>query len=146
MNRSILPSFALAIALAAPVCATPVRDDAAAMNRLLDAFLAAQRAYDPVALARLIEPDYVEVSPKGEVDAHDRFLDFYAPAKKVDGPAIDSSARDLRIHGDGAIAIVTLRFALPGRPEPAEVRATYIARRTGGVWRIAGAQFTGVRR
>ena len=146
MNRSIFPTLAIAMAIAVPVAATPARDDAAAVNRLLDAFLAAQRAYDPVALARLIEPDYVEVSPKGEVDAHDRFLGFYAPAKKVDGPTIDSSARDLRIHGDSAIAIVTMRFTLPGRPEPAEVRATYVARRTDRVWRIAGAQFTSVRR
>ena len=116
------------------------------MDRLLDAFLAAQRAYDPAALAGLITSDYVEVSPKGEIDTHDRFLGFYAPAKRADGPAIDSSAREVRIRSDTAIVIVTLSFALPGRPEPAEVRATYIARRAGRVWQLAGAQFTPVRR
>lgn len=135
---------ALALVLATPVAASPARDETAVIT-LIDRFLAAEGAYDPAALARLITPDYVEVSPKGEVDAHDRFLGFYAPANRQAAPPLTVGERSVRVAGGTALAIVKLSYALPGRPEPMALRATYVARRTGKAWRLAGAQYTAIR-
>lgn len=145
--RPLFSIVALSIAAAAAPggAALSVRDDTVAINALIDAFLAAEHAYDPVALAKLIAPDFVEVSPKGEIDAHDRFLGFYAPANRTQSPAIDSSRREVRVVGDTGIAIVTLALTPPGRPQPIEMRATYVARRSGVAWRLAGTHFTAVR-
>lgn len=123
--------------------ATPAADEAA-VNRLIDGFIAAEGRYDAAALDRLITSDYVEVSPKGEVDAHDRFLGFYAPANRQPAPPITVSERNVRVSGATAIAVVKLSYVVPGRDAPA-VRATYVARRERGSWRLAGAQFTAIR-
>ena len=137
-------ALALAFAVATPLAAAPTRDEAT-VNKLVDDFLAAERNYDPAALTRLITPDFVEISPKGEVDAHDRFLGFYAPANRQDVPPLTVSERNIRVAGATALAIVRLSYALPGRPEPMAVRATYVARRANGAWRLAGTQFTAIR-
>lgn len=126
------------------LAAAPAKEEVA-VNALIDAFLAAEAAYDAAALDRLTAPDYVEISPKGEVDERARFLGFYAPDKKVAAPPLTVSERRVRIHGDHALAIVTLGYAIPGRPAPIQLRATYAARRTGATWRMTGAQFTPVR-
>ncbi|MDQ1523675.1 MAG: hypothetical protein QOE47_1599, partial [Pyrinomonadaceae bacterium] len=43
---------------------------------------AAQKDYDAAKLDEILAPDYVEISPAGEVDPRAKVLSFYAPDKK----------------------------------------------------------------
>ena len=135
------------IAIAAPAsAASPTAD--AALTRLVDAFVAAQRDFDPRALAALTTPDYVEVSPAGEVDTRAAMLGFYAPDKKTPAPPIAVSERSVRVEGNTAIVMAKLSMTVPaavGVTRSVDLRATYVARRTGAAWRLAGAQFTPIR-
>ena len=124
------------LAAAAPLSAEA---DDAALVRLVGAFQAAERAYDPAALARLTTDDYIEISPLGEVDARERFLGFYAPDKKQPAPEIVVSERTVRRVG--GMGLVTMRLAYGS----AAMRAVYVARRHAGGWALASAQFTPIR-
>ena len=131
--------------LAAASAALAQQSDEPAVHALVSSFLAAEKAYDAPALAKLISNDYVEVSPLGEVDAHDRFLGFYAPDKKIDWPAMTVTDEQVRVYGDTAVDVLKTTYAMPqkdGTTHPLEFRATYMARREGGVWKLIGAQFT----
>ncbi|MBN8816890.1 MAG: nuclear transport factor 2 family protein [Sphingomonas sp.] len=135
MIRSVL--FAVAIASAVPAMASPARvNDPVAV---VDAFAAAQQSFDQAALAELTAPDFVEISPLGEVDPRDKMLGFYAPEKKAAGPAVTMDERTVRTTGN--VAIVTLRYAFGERA----MRAVYVVRRDAGVWRLVSAQYTPIR-
>jgi len=121
----------------------------AAVSDLVKKFLAAEQAYDSKALAQLIREEYVEVSPAGEVDAHDQFLGFYAPDKKAEWPPVQTSEEQVRVVGDTAIQIVkfTYTMASPGGGAPMirEIRGSFTARQEKGTWKLLGAQYTGIR-
>ena len=53
---------------------------------LLNTFVQAQRTFDVSQLNEILAPDYVEISPAGEVDPRAEVLSFYAPEKKVADP------------------------------------------------------------
>jgi len=139
----MIRSFVIAVALssgalsAAPAMAAPAADkDPAAV---VDAFAAAQAAFDPTALAQLTAPDYVEISPLGEVDPRDKMLSFYAPDKKQPYPPVTMSERTVRVTGE--VALVTSRLAFGERA----LRAVYVVRRDAGTWRLVSAQYTPIR-
>src|ERR1700744_3872715 len=67
------------------------------VQKLVRDFLAAEQAFDPKRLATLIDPDYFEISPAGEFDEHDRFLDFYTPDKRVEYPPSTLSEEHLQL-------------------------------------------------
>ncbi len=120
----------------------------AAVTNLVERFDAAEQAYDVAALKQLLSERYIEISPAGEVDRYDRFLSFYTPDKKTEWPPLTLSVEEVRVFGDTAIEIATLNYSVPG-PDGAKVtrsiRAAYTAQRQQGIWRLLGAQFTGVR-
>ena len=135
LARAALPFAVLAVAT--PITAAP--DAAADLGRLADAFLAAQARLDTGALADLTAPDYVEISPIGEVDPRARMLSFYTPDKKRPVPPTTVAERTIRVLGDTGIVTQRLSFG------PAAVRAVYIARRTTGSWKLVSLQFTPIR-
>lgn len=137
MNCYATAAATAVLCLAAPAPAAP-RDEAE-VTALVDAFVAAQRDFDQPALARLTTPDYVEVSPVGQVDSRAKMLAFYAPEHKQSAPPLVLTERTIRLHQKTAIA--TARLAA-GR---LVLRAVYVARRDGGTWRLLSAQFTPIR-
>jgi len=52
------------------------------INTLLRQFAEAQKNYDARVLDEILAPDYVEISPLGEVDPRAKVLGFYAPENK----------------------------------------------------------------
>lgn len=149
MTRSIgLLAIAIASALlSAPALSAPASVDAA-LARLVDGFVDAQRRYDPRVLSELTTPDYVEVSPVGDVDTREEMLSFYAPEKMRPAPVITVSERMVRSQGKEAIILAKLSTAVPtpsGGTRSIDMRATYVARRVGSSWRLASAQFTPIR-
>jgi ketosteroid isomerase-like protein len=120
----------------------------AAVQQLVQNFLSAEKAYDAASLSRLISESYVEVSPAGEVDEHDRFLGFYAPEKKTDWPPMSTSDINVRLFGDTAIEVVKFTYQMPGpggTTRVMEIRGSFIAQKERGIWKLLGAHYTGIR-
>jgi uncharacterized protein (TIGR02246 family) len=122
------------------------------INTLLRRFTEAQKNYDAAKLDEVLAPDYVEISPAGEVDPRAKVLGFYAPEKKAErGGELTSYALDeinTRIYGDTAIVVARLPFTMKtpdGQSMSRALRCTFVCRKTRGSWRIASAQYTGIR-
>ena len=128
--------------------AVPRVGEDAVVKQLVENFLKAEQSYDATSLARMISESYVEVSPAGEVDEHDRFLSFYAPEKKTDWPPMSTSDIRVRMFGDTAIEIVKFTYQMPqpdGGTRSMEMRGSFIAQRENGTWKLLGAHYTGIR-
>jgi uncharacterized protein (TIGR02246 family) len=122
------------------------------INTLLRQFTEAQKNYDAAKLDEILAPDYVEISPAGEVDPRAKVISFYAPEKKSErGGELVSYGLDeitTRIYGDTAIVVARLPFTMKtpdGQTMSRALRCTIVCRQTRGKWRIASAQYTGIR-
>lgn len=146
--KGVVAGLVMSAVVSASARELPRVADDAAVQQLVQNFREAEQAYDAATLSRLISDSYVEVSPAGEVDEHDRFLGFYAPEKKIDWPAIDVSDVKVRVYGDTAIEIVKLTYQMPGPDGTTvarEMRGSFIAQKEKGTWKLLGAHYTGVR-
>lgn len=137
--------YAIAIALAAPAF-FPVGPAMAqqadhALVKLVSDFVEAECNFDQARLATLVTADYAEVSPLGELDLREAFLGFYAADKKRPVPPTTIGEPLVRVYGDAASIIVRLSFEIPGRGTVA-MRASFLAVKQGGQWKIASAQYT----
>lgn len=122
------------------------------INTLLRQFTEAQKNYDAARLDEILAPDYVEISPAGEVDPRAKVLGFYAPEKKREraGELVSYELDEIntRIYGDTAIVVARLPFTMKspdGQTMSRALRCTFVCRKTRGKWRIASAQYTGIR-
>lgn len=106
-------------------------------------YLAAEKTFDLAALKNAITADFVEISPRGEIDERDRVLSFYAPDKKVPTPPAELGEFKTRQTGDTAVVSTTLSVALPGRSVTLTVGMTAI--HTAGGWKLLSAQYTPAR-
>lgn len=136
------PMLALLLATAAPQAEPP-------LVTLVGNFVEAERAFDQEKIAGLVTHDYAEVSPLGDLDTHDEFLGFYAADKKRPVPETRLGEPLVREYHDAASIIVKLSFDLPGAPSQpprtVSMRASFLAVRTGGSWKIASAHYTPIR-
>jgi uncharacterized protein (TIGR02246 family) len=112
----------------------------------------AQKNYDAAKLDEILAPDYVEISPAGEVDPRAKVIGFYAPEKKSarGGELVSYELDEItsRIYGDTAIVVARLPFTMKtadGQSVSRALRCTFVCRKTRGKWRIASAQYTGIR-
>ena len=112
----------------------------------------AQKNYDAAKLDEILAPDYVEISPAGEVDPRAKVLGFYAPEKKSarQGQLVSYELDEItsRIYGDTAIVVARLPFTVKtpdGQTVSRALRCTFVCRKARGKWRIASAQYTSIR-
>lgn len=109
----------------------------------------AQESYDPVTLDKVYASDYVEISPKGEIDEREKAIGFY----KVEDPAKMSSQTpryildDIKVRHYGKFAIVISKLSFGSKTDaqkPAMTLGivTYALRKEKGEWKIYSAQFT----
>jgi uncharacterized protein (TIGR02246 family) len=112
----------------------------------------AQKNYDAAKLDEILAPDYVEISPAGEVDSRAKVLSFYAPEKKSarQGELVSYELDEItsRIYGDTAIVVARLPFTMKtpdGQTMSRALRCTFVCRKARGKWRIVSAQYTGIR-
>ncbi len=103
-------------------------------------YLAAEKSFDRAALADAIVPQFVEISPRGEIDEHDRVLSFYTPDKKVDPPPLTLGEFKTRASGSTAVVTTTISYAVPGPTMTFAVGMT--ATKTSGGWKLVSAQYT----
>lgn len=127
--------------------------DEKALKDLIRQLTAAQTAYQPDALDKILTADYIEISPAGEFDPREKVLGFYKPELK---PPADKLTAEVEVN-DYSIRIYDRKFAVviarldysmkSGGKElpPRSIRATFVCRKTKGAWKIASAQYTGIR-
>lgn len=124
-------SAGAAIAAPAPAPTTPAA--------LASAYVAAQHDFDAAALGALTAPDFVEISPVGEVDPRDAVLGFYAADKRRPAPPMMLTEQSVRSFGDTGIVTARLSFG------PGAVRVVYVAQRGKDGWKLVSAQYTPIR-
>lgn len=131
---------------------TEQTEDQKKLMVLIQKMVAAQERYEPDQIEKLTTTDYIEVSPIGELDPRKKMLGFYDPKKKppTGKTNISSKATDFhfRIYKDFSIIIATLNFEVTTGGKtypPRQVRTTYVCRKVDGKWKIASAQYTGIK-
>lgn len=126
--------------------------DDAALKTLIGQMTEAQQNYQPDALDKILTADYIEISPVGEFDPREKVLGFYKPELKP--PADKMSAKvvtdefSIRVYDKVAIVIARLNYTVTseGKPlPPRSIRATFVCKKDGKIWKIASAQYTGIR-
>ena len=140
-----------------PMCAftdaacVTVKDEAA-FKSLIKQMTDAQIAYDAATLDKIFASDYIEISPLGEFDPRDKVLGFYKPELKPDPAKVSTSAEmsewSIRVRDKSAVVIVRLDYTITAegkKAPPRGMRATFVCAKEKGVWKIASAQYTGIR-
>jgi ketosteroid isomerase-like protein len=117
---------------------------------VLQRYVDAERDFDPGALAAVVSEHYIEVSPLGEADEHDRFLGFYAPANKVTTPPMTLTEDHFAEfdHGEGGVYVGTMVWHIPGADGTVKdmpLRVTWVFGKEDGVLKIQSAQYTPIR-
>jgi uncharacterized protein (TIGR02246 family) len=123
-----------------------------ALKSLVKQLTDAQAAYDAAALDKIFTADYIEISPVGEFDPREKVLGFYKPELKppADKMTAATEATDfsIRVYDKFAVVIARLNYTITSdgkQMPPRSMRATFVCRKEKGAWKIASAQYTGIR-
>ena len=127
------------------------KDDDALKN-LVRQLTAAQTKFDSAALDKIFTADYIEISPVGEFDPRKKVLGFYKPENKPPDGAITATVEagefSIRVYDKFAVVIARLDFSVGGDKSQLGkrgMRATFVCRKEKSGWKIASAQYTGIR-
>jgi len=133
------------------VFAQSKEDDA--LKSLVKQMTDAQAAYQPDVLDKILTADYIEISPVGEFDPREKVLGFYKPELKPPAEKMSMTTEvtdySIRVYGKFAVVIARLNYSMTseGKPlPPRSIRATYVCKKEKGAWKIASAQYTGIRK
>ena len=126
--------------------------DNQALKALVKQMTDAQQNYDANALDKILTADYIEISPIGEFDPREKVLGFYKPELKPPADKIsvitETTEFSIRNYGKFAIVIGQLTYTIVSEGKtlpPRSMRATFVCRNEKGTWKIASAQYTGIR-
>ena len=152
MKRNFLLLVLLILSAALAAIAQSNSKDEEALKGLVDQLTTAQAEYDAAVLDRIFTTDYIEISPAGEFDPRAKVLTFYTPEWKAKSGGvaitIEEKYPSVRIYGPTAVVITEMVYTLSkdgqSRPGP-RIMATIVARKEMGVWKIASAQYTGIK-
>lgn len=107
------------------------------------AYFSSEAQFDLDGLKAVLDPNFVEISPLGEVDEYAKVLTFYTPDKKSPTPPIEFDPYQVRTHGDTAVITTRVTFTMQGQTRSMTV--ALVARRIGDGWKMLSAQYTPVR-
>jgi uncharacterized protein (TIGR02246 family) len=146
------PVLFLVLILTSLSLAQSTEKDGPVIKAVVRQLIDAQIAYDAKALDKLFTADYIEISPVGEFDPRDKVMGFYTPeAKAQAGPVsvtVEDTEYSIRNYGKYAIAITRLNYSMTAAGKsmpPRSIRATLVLHKEKDSWKIASAQFTGIR-
>lgn len=132
------------------VFAQSKEDDA--LKSLVKQMTDAQQNYDAAALDKILTPDYIEISPVGEFDPREKVLGFYKPELKPPAGKMTASVEmtdySIRVYDKFAVVITRLNYTITSDGKalpPRSIRATIVCKKEKGAWKIASAQYTGIR-
>ena len=111
--------------------------------------VAAQENYDPATLEKIYASDYIEISPKGEIDEREKAIGFYkvpdVEAAKAKTPKYILDEFKVRHYKNYAMVIsrFSIGFKNDATKAPSPVGlVVYALRKEKGEWKIYSAQFT----
>lgn len=149
MKSSKMVFVACILVFAVSAFGQKVPPEDAKIKLAVQSLIAAQTAFDQKELEAILAPDYVEVSPRGEVDDRAKVVGFYSPeAKAKSGTApivVDISEETVRNYGTFAIAMIKLTYTMKmpdGRSAARILRGSYVLRSIKGSWKLSSAQYT----
>lgn len=144
--------IATILSLAAVSVSNAQSKDEKELKALVNQMITAQTEYDPKTLDNILTADYIEISPLGEFDPREKVLSFYNAEAKAAAAGmtaeVEATEHSIRSYGKFAVVIVRANYSLTmnGNPlPPRSIRATYVMRKEGKTWKIASAQYTGIR-
>ena len=112
----------------------------------------AQQNYDAGTLDKIFTADYIEISPVGEFDTREKVLGFYKPEMKPPAGKMSATTEatefSIRSYDKFAIVITRLNYTIVSDGKnlpPLSIRAMIVCRKEKGAWKIASAQYTGIR-
>ncbi len=114
----------------------------------------AQSKFDLAALDAILAPDYVEISPIGDVDERAEVMSFYTPEAKAQmhaaGMELVSTAMvepRVRVYGEQAIVVSknTATLKVKGVEQQRPARVLFHFRKLGGKWLLQSSQFTWIK-
>jgi uncharacterized protein (TIGR02246 family) len=144
-------TFALVLILTGSLAFAQTKDDES-LKALVKQMTDAQAAYDANTLDKIFTSDYIEISPVGEFDPREKVLGFYKPELKPPAGKMsavtEATEFSIRNYGKFAIVITRLNYTITTDGKtlpPRSIRATIVCRKEKGAWKIASAQYTGIR-
>lgn len=146
-----LKFFTLILLLSSVSVFAQTKDDDA-LESLVRKMTDAQTKFEPQTLDKIFTADYIEISPIGEFDSREKVLGFYKPEMKppAEKMSVNLVADEFSIRNYGSFAVVITRLnytmisggkSLP----PRSMRATLVCKKEKNLWKIASAQYTGIR-
>lgn len=114
---------------------------------LVQKHVQAQANFDSKTLEAITHPQYIEVSPAGEVDERSKMLSFYAIENKKQSPAVEVLEPVFRDIAEGKLVIAKLRYKMQVGEQTRQfsIRASYMLCREKSDWKVCSAQYTGIR-
>jgi hypothetical protein len=144
-----LGRIGLALLMSVTAAAQTPRPDAF-IEVLLNTLVDAQMRFDAAQLDEILAPEYVEVSPVGDVDARAKVLAFYAPDKKV--AVVPTASLDeitTRVHDDTAVTVARLTYHMKnpaGETADRSMRCVFVTRIIERRWKLVSTQYTPIRK
>ncbi len=136
-------------------CTLPViaqNTDEQALKSLIKTMTDAQTNFDASTLDAIFTPDYIEVSPFGEFDPREKVLGFYKPELKPPADKMSTALQideySIRVYEKTAVVIAKLTYSITAEGKampPRSMRVTLVCLRGKSGWKIASAQYTGIR-
>jgi ketosteroid isomerase-like protein len=146
MKKALILSFVLLMLTASAFSQSKKDEEVIAIAKQA---AAAQESYDTVTLERVYASDYIEISPKGEIDEREKAIGFYkvddVEATKAKTP--NFILDEFKVRHYGKFAIVIAKFSVGSKTDPSQEtravgRVVYALRKEKGEWKIYSAQFT----
>ncbi len=149
--KHIFTAIILSMAIAVSVSNAQSKEDQA-LKALVGQMITAQTEYDAKTLDSILTADYIEISPVGEFDPREKVLGFYSPEAKAAAAkvktSVEATEHSIRSYGKFAIVITRLAYSMTANGvqlPPRSIRATYVIKKERNVWKVASAQYTGIR-
>lgn len=140
------------IMLLASVSAFAQTKDDQSLKNLVKQMTDAQTSFQPDVLDKIFTSDYIEISPVGEFDPREKVLGFYKPDLQPPADKMSATVKatdfSIRNYDKFAIVITKLNYTMTSEGKslpPRSIRATIVCRKEKGAWKIASAQYTGIR-
>ncbi|WP_346836610.1 nuclear transport factor 2 family protein [Microbulbifer sp. SAOS-129_SWC] len=110
------------------------------LKALAKSYVKAQTTFDQSLLESITTHQFVEISPKGEVDEREEFIDFYAPEKKIPSPTF--TITDVKVRQNGDVAFISQVITFSMGPRKLQMTEGLSAIKTEQGWKLASSQTT----
>lgn len=106
-------------------------------------YVNAENTFDLKRLDAVLGPQFVEISPLGQVDTRAAVLSFYAPDKKVAAPPV--TLGEIALHTQADVAVMTTQISYRMGERSMTLVLGAVARHAPSGWTLLSVQYTPIR-